>query len=60
MGMKKRLIAALIAGMMLIQTAACGNNAGTPQTAWIAQSQYRRVGRRQIQKAKGMKLLHCL
>lgn len=28
--MKKRLIAALIAGMMLIQTAACGNNAGTP------------------------------
>ena len=30
MGMKKRLIAALIAGMMLIQTAACGNNAGTP------------------------------
>ncbi len=41
MGMKKRLIAALIAGMMLIQTAACGNNARhTGRTAWIAQSQY--------------------
>ena len=59
-GMKKRLIAALLAGMMLVQTTACGNStSGTVGTVDNTETMSE-SGRRQIQKAKGMKLLHCL
>ena len=50
-GMKKRLIAALLAGMMLVQTTACGNSiSGTVGT----------VDNTETMSESGMKLLHCL
>ena len=52
-GMKKHLIAALLAGMMLVQTTACGNStSGTVGTVDNTE-QCRRVEQRQIQKKKG-------
>lgn len=57
--MKKRLIAALLAGMMLVQTTACGNSiSGTVGT--VDNIETMESGTYADTEKKGMKLLHYL